>query len=336
VDLLPLHKFPMELVYNNLLRESYLKEFFVKESSFGKVFGSPYAFIYLIDGIIFDASVSGWAYLLTKKIGNEWQGKIFLTHSHYDHVGGVWTLKKFFSEESNLSKNKKFYIVASSYFEKVFASSNALGIIEHFDKLDSEEIAKFNEIQILGFRIFNIDFKLDFIDNDRVLIDDGIWAIYTPGHTKDSVSYYVPKYKALIMAESMGVPNHKFTFVLPEFLSSYKVYVESFEKLSYLALEEKISNFLLPHIMYFESFSDVKDFIFLSRESLQNYVEKILNYIEKLYKGVLGKEEILNKIDDVFNFVLENFYVKFELSQPLYGFEANVKAQIKTLLKEYF
>ncbi|MCS6955470.1 MAG: hypothetical protein NZM44_03870, partial [Candidatus Calescibacterium sp.] len=48
-----------------------------------------------------------------------------------------------------------------------------------------------------------------------------------------------------------------------------------------------------------------------------------------------GDPEIIDlKIRDVFNMVLDGFYVKYELSQPLYGFEANVTAQIRTIIKE--
>jgi glyoxylase-like metal-dependent hydrolase (beta-lactamase superfamily II) len=320
-------EYKLDLEYNKSIREKYLSSFEVKEANFGKVFGSPYTFIYLINGSIFDTSVSAWAYLVANNLINEkWDGKIFLTHSHYDHLGGVYTIKK-------ILENKQIRVYAHSYFEKVLSSSTAIDIINRFDKLDSEEISKFNKVEILGFKSFDVDVKIDFKESDRVFVSDFL-CIYTPGHTKDSVSYYIPEYKALVMAESMGVPNHKFTFVLPEFLSSYKIYVESFNKLKELVLKERVSNFLLPHIMYFESFSDVKDFILLSEESLKVYVNKIISFIEKVSLSNLKDFDL--KFRDIFNYVLESFYMKFELSQPLYGFEANVSAQVRALIKEFF
>ncbi|MCS6956048.1 MAG: MBL fold metallo-hydrolase [Candidatus Calescibacterium sp.] len=324
----------VNFLHNNEIREKYLKNFVVKETSFGKVFGSPYTFLYLIDGVLFDTSVSAWAYLFCQKLKNvEWKKKIFLTHSHYDHLGGVSVI------ESLLGKIE---VYANSYVAKVLNSKTALEIIKKFDDYDSEEIKKFHEIDNVGFDSFSIDFLFDFGNNDYFFIE-GINVIYTPGHTKDTVSYHIPQYNSLVMSESMGVPNYRFTFVLPEFLTSYGLYVKSFERLKNLVLDNKISNFLLPHIMYFEYFSDVKDFIKLSEISLSMYVKQILGFLEKVgvnkdmvvEKADLKTGDLMDlKIRDVFNMVLDGFYVKYELSQPLYGFEANVKAQIRTIIKE--
>ncbi|MCS7243990.1 MAG: MBL fold metallo-hydrolase [Candidatus Calescibacterium sp.] len=324
----------INFLHNNEIREKYLKSFVVKEASFGKVFGSPYTFLYLIDGVLFDTSVSAWAYLLCQKLKSvDWKKKIFLTHSHYDHLGGVSVIQSLLG---------KIEVYANSYVAKVLNSKTALEIIRKFDAYDSEEIKKFHEIDNVGFDSFTIDFLFDFDTNDYSVIE-GIDVIYTPGHTKDTVSYYIPKYNSLVMSESMGIPNYRFTFVLPEFLTSYSLYVKSFEKLKNLVLDNKISNFLLPHIMYFEYFSDVRDFIRLSEISLNMYVKQILGFLEKVgvnkdmvvEKADLKTGDLMDlKIRDVFNMVLDGFYVKYELSQPLYGFEANVKAQIRTIIKE--
>jgi len=316
----------INIEHNSKIRENYLKNFYVKETSFGRVLGSPYTFLYLIEGFLFDASVTAWAYLLVNEISKlEWKKVVFLTHSHYDHLGGIPVLKKFFPD---------LKVYGHKNIEKVMESKNALEIIRKFDKLDSEEIRKYNKIGEFEFEVFNLDVAFDFSESKELMVDE-VLAIYSPGHTKDTVAYYLNKYKALIMAESMGVPNYKFSFVLPEFLTSYNLYVSSYNSLKELVLREKVNNFLLPHILYFESFSDVRDFLKLSEESLELYVRSIINFIDKVnLRKDCDEEEFNKKFTEIFNMMIEKFYVRYELSQPIYGFEANVKAQVKAVLKE--
>ncbi|MEN3015696.1 MAG: MBL fold metallo-hydrolase [bacterium] len=317
----------MNIQYNTSIRERYLKDFIVKDAQFGKVLGSSYTFIYLVDGILFDSGVSAWAYLLCQKLKNiEWDKKLFLTHSHYDHLGGVGVILSFFNDT---------VIYGSERINKVLNSQNALKTISEFDLLDSQEVLKFHNIPEVGFSCFELSVPISFSEGQRSLLIEGVEAINTPGHTKDTISYYIASYNCLVMSESMGVPNYKFNFVLPEFLTSYTLYVESFKYLKGLVLNKKINNFLLPHIMYFEYFSDVVDFIRLSEESLKLYVSVILEFLNKVgvYKG-LDEEVLESKFREVFTMMVDRFYVKYELSQPIHAFEANVTAQIKNVFKE--
>lgn len=314
-------------------RKNYIEEFIEKDISGGKVWGSPYAFFYIIEDILFDASVSYWAYIFCQKIGNKkFFNKVFLTHSHYDHIGGVWVIKTFYPDVK---------IYGHSNIKKVLNSQNAFKIIEEFNRKDSEEIAEVWEKtenkkgedyeNYKNFRIFELDYLFNF-EGEDIIDYKGVKCVYSPGHTRDTISFYIPNYKVFIASESMGVPNHKFTFVLPEFLSSYNSYVNSFERLKEIVLTNKVNNFLLPHIMYFEHFSDVVDFLKLSQESLKKYIKSVISFIEKV--GVDKNNQEDTKIEEVFKMVLENFYVKYELIQPLHGFKINVIAQIKNIIRE--
>ncbi|MFN4220503.1 MAG: MBL fold metallo-hydrolase [bacterium] len=307
------------------IRKEYFKNFGEKETGFGKVFGSPYTFLYILGDVLFDSSVSAWAYLMCQKIGQrKLFNKVFLTHSHYDHIGGAWVIKKYFPDV-------KFY--GHSNINKVLLSQNALKTIEDFNNKDSEEVASvWNETkEYLNFVPISLDNTFDF-QNGFIIDCEGVRCIYSPGHTRDTVSFYVSDYNALVMSESMGIPNHRFNFVLPEFLSSYKLYVDSYQRLKEIVISRKVKNFLLPHIMYFEYHSDVIDFLRLSEESLENYVKFIVFSIDKVKIDKNNVED--KKVEEVFDFVFEKFYVNYELSQPLYGFKANVTSQIKTVIKE--
>ncbi|MCX7871081.1 MAG: MBL fold metallo-hydrolase [bacterium] len=319
---------------NQLLRENYIKSYKIKEEEFGIVLGSPYCYIYLIEDVLVDISVSAWAYLLLNLIKNKYKiNYLLLTHSHYDHLGGAYLLKENFK---NYFENLK--IIGHNNITNVLKSTNAIKIISDFNYKDSSEIyniLKINELSnFLEFKTFNLDYELqekEKIINLSNLVNKDIKVIFVSGHTKDSVSYYFVKENVLIMGESMGVPNHKFTFVLPEFLTSYIHYKNNIKFQEEFIIDKKINNFLLPHIMYFTSFNDVKDFIKLSYQSLELYTKKFLEYISKTK---INLDNFDSKIEEVFKYILEDIYIKYELTQPIYAFKANITAQVKSIIKE--
>ena len=65
------------------------------EREFGGIFiiGGPYAFVYLVEDVLIDTGTGFWG----KKISEYPKEKgirlrmLLLTHSHYDHVGGLPT-----------------------------------------------------------------------------------------------------------------------------------------------------------------------------------------------------------------------------------------------------
>ncbi len=319
---------------NQLLRENYIKSYKIKEEEFGIECSSPYCYIYLIEDVLVDISVSAWAYLLLNLIKNKYKiNYLLLTHSHYDHLGGAYLLKENFK---NYFENLK--IIGHNNITNVLKSTNAIKIISDFNYKDSSEIyniLKINELSnFLEFKTFNLDYELqekEKIINLSNLVNKDIKVIFVSGHTKDSVSYYFVKENVLIMGESMGVPNHKFTFVLPEFLTSYIHYKNNIKFQEEFIIDKKINNFLLPHIMYFTSFNDVKDFIKLSYQSLELYTKKFLEYISKTK---INLDNFDSKIEEVFKYILEDIYIKYELTQPIYAFKANITAQVKSIIKE--
>jgi glyoxylase-like metal-dependent hydrolase (beta-lactamase superfamily II) len=319
---------------NQLLRENYIKNYKIKEEEFGIVLGSPYCYIYLIDNVLADISVSAWAYLLINLIKDKYQiNYLLLTHSHYDHLGGTYILKETFK---NYFQNLK--IIGHSNIFKVLTSKTAINIISDFNHKDSFEIYNILKnkelLNFLEFKSFELDYKLEETEkivNLKELINKNIEVLFVAGHTKDSVSYYFKDYNALIMGESMGVPNYKFNFVLPEFLTSYINYKNNIKFQEELIINKKINNFLLPHIMYFTNFNDVKDFLKLSNQSLELYTKKFIEYINKVK---INLENFDSKLDEVFKYILEEIYIRYELTQPIYAFKANIIAQIKTILKE--
>jgi Predicted hydrolase (metallo-beta-lactamase superfamily) len=92
------------------------------ERKFGEVLilGGPYAFVYLVEDVLIDTGTAFWG----KKISEYLKEKglklrlVLLTHSHYDHVGGLPYILK--------SQNPQIF--AHPYFEKVLSSEKGFEI----------------------------------------------------------------------------------------------------------------------------------------------------------------------------------------------------------------
>jgi len=220
--------------------------------------------------VIFDAgmTIAGPKYLqdLTHHLGDAHRlGYIFLTHSHFDHCGAVPYMKR------NIEGVK---IAASSLAKENLKKPNAIKLIQRL----SENIEHRFEERIpdnISFDSFEIDITLE--DGDELTLGDGwvVRVIATPGHTRDAVSFYIPRLKALIPGEATGVYDAR-NDVQPEFLSSYDEYIASLEKLSRLDIEL----ILLPHIHILTG-EDAKAHIQKSIKSTEALRQRIEIYLAR-------------------------------------------------------
>jgi len=280
------------------------------EREFGGIFiiGGPYAFVYLVEDVLIDTGTGFWG----KKISEYLKEKgirlrmLLLTHSHYDHVGGL----------PYILKSQSPQIFAHPYVEKVLSSEKALTLINDLNK---------KEMELLNFSDESYKFEhFEFLPlEDGQMIDlkhHTITVYYTPGHTRDSVTFLIEPERIAIVGESTGVPNYKNTFILPQFLSSYSDYIKSLLFISGL----EIDALGLPHEMLIFGRENV-------REYLRNSYETTLWYAEFL-------RELIDKFGDdwerIRGVVLEEIYKKHELRQPLHAFLTNLQAQISALKRE--
>ena len=151
---------------------------------------------------------------------------LLLTHSHYDHCGAVPFLKK---------KIPALRIGAHSHAADVLQKPSAVQLMRALN----DNFA----------HVFSDVIGTDYIPFDPVVVDvilkegdepdlGGGWSVRvleTPGHTRDSLSYYIPRIKALIAGEAGGVFHNG--CIQPEFSSSYSDYVTSLEKMAALDVE---------------------------------------------------------------------------------------------------
>ena len=274
--------------------------------------GNAYAFVYLIGGrTLIDAGTAFWGLELR---GYFERGEIdsldylMLTHSHYDHVGGVPILR----ESISIGE-----IVAHRNFERVFSSRRAIQLIEKLNQ---------KELELLGvqFDYAFSPFPIDRYAHDGEVISIGdveIHILETPGHTRDSVTYYVLPCKLAVVGEAVGVPNADYSYILPQFLADVDLYLKSFDKIASLDIEV----LGLPHERIIEGRREVEDYLRLSREYTLEYVRDIEEALERF-----------QDLDRVIGYMVEKYYRGRKIRQPIYAFVENLKAQIRAVMRRKF
>ena len=139
--------------------------------------------------VLFDAGMTfmGPFYLqeLKKYLGDANRlAYLFLTHSHFDHSGAAPFLKK------NIPGLK---VAASNLAAEIFRRPNAIQLIQSLSKgMEEAYQSQIGDVDVT-FRGLELDRTLE--DGDEIELEDGtkIQVIATPGHTRDAVSYYIPR-----------------------------------------------------------------------------------------------------------------------------------------------
>lgn len=159
---------------------------------------------------------------------------VFLTHSHFDHIGAYPILKKFFSGI------------------KLYASAQATDALKdkeylkHLYRRNLECANAFDVSPSISEEDWCSSITVDHVvaDGDNIELGDGVIVkvISCPGHTKEQLAYFVPSDNAIAGGEAFGYYNGRDKFY-PTFASSYKEYIESLDKAA--RLDVKVLGF--PH-----------------------------------------------------------------------------------------
>ena len=198
--------------------------------------GTPAMPLYLLDGAkpaIFDAGLAflGRLYIdgIREIIGRRDPAYCFLTHSHFDHCGSVAVLKKAFP---------KLTVVASGHAKKVLGRPNALALIRKLSEAAEQLAPKFG-FDMAGFDPFE-PFEVNAVvkEGDFIELSDGltVQVFETPGHTRDSLSYFIPGKNILLCSEAAGIPDAS-GYIVSEALVDYDQYYESMSRLSEVEYE---------------------------------------------------------------------------------------------------
>ncbi|MCS7245634.1 MAG: MBL fold metallo-hydrolase [candidate division WOR-3 bacterium] len=278
-----------------------------------KVLGNAYAYMYYIsahgNNILIDTGTAFYGYKLRdflKNMGIKKINYLLITHSHYDHIGGVPIILESFIVER---------IFAHSYIKNVFSSQRALSLIENLNKI---ELKVLNPLLNYSFKSFEITDEVkegDILDFEDIKIH----FLETPGHTRDSVSYYILPWKVIIPGEACGVPNSDDTYILPQFLSSLSQYINSIQKIMKLDIEI----LGLPH-----------EHLIFGRENIKRYLEDSLKTTYEYVEIIENAIKNISNFEKVLDFLTEEIHSKKRIRQPIHAFRENLKAQVITISRE--
>lgn len=246
--------------------------------------GIPDLPAYLIKGkepAVFDGGITfvGPTYIndLRKLLGEERRLMYnILTHSHFDHAGTTPFLKR---------KIPHLKIAAHPLVASTLRKKSAVDLIRSLSAEFEKKYASFIGDEDVSFTEVNVDISLE--DGMTIYLGGGveILVIATPGHTRDSLSYYVLPFKALVTGEAIGVFDRNYS-IQPEFLTSYNDYLSSLERLARLDLE-----FIMMSHYFVLTGEDARSYIPRSIEATKRFRERI----EKALKATGGDQQAVVK-----------------------------------------
>ncbi|NPU86228.1 MAG: MBL fold metallo-hydrolase [Syntrophaceae bacterium] len=234
--------------------------------------GGPHLPAYLLAGetpVLFDAGMTfmGPTYRkdLQDRLGDAGRLRfVCLTHAHFDHCGSCPYLKRHIP-----GLRVGAHRLAAETLRKASAIELIRSLSGNCEELYRDQVGS----EDISFDSLEVDVILE--DGDEMDFGGGLTfrVIATPGHTRDSVCYFIPRLRALITGEAVGVFDRNFT-IQPEFLASYRDYVASLEKL--LSLDPDL--IMMSHY-YTLTGEDARGYIARSLEQTRVFRDRIERFL---------------------------------------------------------
>jgi glyoxylase-like metal-dependent hydrolase (beta-lactamase superfamily II) len=140
-------------------------------------------------------------------------------------------------------------------------------------------------------------------------------VLETPGHTRDSLSFWILPDRILVVGEAAGVPNREGR-VRPQFLADYLLYRRSLERLR--TFPARVLG--LPHRTVIEGESQVQRYL----QSSVLATEELRAVMEEALETTPDEEHALGK-------VLERMPWLTRTQQPREAFMLNLRAMIRAV-----
>ncbi|PKN69204.1 MAG: hypothetical protein CVU52_09630 [Deltaproteobacteria bacterium HGW-Deltaproteobacteria-10] len=208
---------------------------------------------------------------------------LFVTHSHYDHVGAVAYLKRMIP---GLGLGAHERVSTLMRKESVLAMMNRLSDVQRgfFQDITADE----------DVTITSIETEHVLKEGDEISLGGLTCRVYeVPGHTKDSLAFYFPEIRTIFAGEATGLPEGKDgSGIHVGFLTSYDDYLTSLEKI--ISLQPRC--LCLGHGGVFTD-GDADEFLRSSltatpvfRTLIESYLDRANSDIEQATQNMARKE----------------------------------------------
>ncbi|MCX5849033.1 MAG: MBL fold metallo-hydrolase [Deltaproteobacteria bacterium] len=231
---------------------------------------------------------------------------VFATHSHFDHLGAIPYLKR------------KLPHLKAGAFKRVGTLMKKKSVLDLMTYLSELQRGFFqNIVGDEDVHIEAVDFELNLKEGDRFDLGGVTCEVYeVPGHTGDSLAFYIPEIRALFPGEACGIPEgDKDDDVQVEFLSSYDDYVASLEKI--IKLRPKL--ICMGHMWVFTD-DDAAEFLQRSLEATPVYRKLIESYLDAANGDIDSALQSMAK---------KEYDEKGTIGQPRESYIENLKAQVR-------
>jgi len=202
---------------------------------------------------------------------------IALSHSHFDHCGAIPYLLRSLPNARLAASTRAAAILKRPNAVKLIGKLNA----EH-EQTMQDELAGEN----LTFTALDVDLPLKNLDVVRLAGGREFRAYETPGHTRDSMSYFFPDTGIVYIGDAAGAYENG--IVQSPFLVSYEDYITSLEKLRTL----RPAAVCIPHNGFIVGRGGIR-YLSYALEAARDYKDIIAKYLD-LYKG--DTERVVQRI----------------------------------------
>ena len=230
---------------------------------------------------------------------------IFMSHTHYDHIGALPFFREKWPQARTVTTERGAAILLKDTPRRVFRELSAAAAAAQSAECD----LNYNDNA----------FYADIIVKERDIIPLGglsVEVMETPGHTRDSLSFFIPEISLLILCETPGVlmPDGN---IYPTYLTSYDDTIRSIEK----CRVKRYEVLSLPHMGA------------VSSEVSETYFDKALAANTACRDFILAMKEKGMDEDEMIDAFFKEYASETLLAyQPKEAFLANAKAAIASTI----